>query len=111
VRTTAASVEGLFALHEVRAVSVLACPFPPSRTCVSGMTVPLAGESRTPLGSNSAVDPKGGVALPGWFLGNSSTAQAIDEGPIRGETHTQSETQDNFALTTTSSRWWADFAR
>jgi hypothetical protein len=43
------------------------------------MTVPLAGESRTPLGSNSAVDPKGGVALPGWFLGNSSTTQAINQ--------------------------------
>jgi len=43
------------------------------------MTVPLTGESRTPLGSNSAVDPKGGVALPGWFLGNSSTTQAINQ--------------------------------
>ena len=31
------------------------------------------------LGSNSAVDPKGGVALPGRFLGNSSTTQAINQ--------------------------------
>jgi hypothetical protein len=74
------------------------------------MTVPLAGESRPPLGSNSAVDPKGGVALPGWFLGNSSTAQAIDEAQFAAKL-TQSETQDNFALTTTSSRRWADLAR
>jgi hypothetical protein len=32
------------------------------------MTVPLDGQSRTPFGSNSAVEPKGGVALPGYFL-------------------------------------------
>jgi hypothetical protein len=66
-RTSAPSVEGLFALQAVRAVCVLACPLPPSRTCVSGMTVPLAGQSRPPLGSNSPVDPKGGVALSRLF--------------------------------------------